>query len=515
MSMHEVEDIIEETVHLIDAAELSNEQKRNYLYNLYQLEYYFDTSYTQFRVMEILLKYQYVYKLPLNTHPDFKKKGFEFDKDRGWVKSVDQQYSVYAQKEDDTIFLYGNAGSVIWQHWVDAGILTGNDKTAPAKLSVPATILTFMQLAATQQDKQLMDRWYALFVNCCLDFTFSEKESVPKSFAELVKDTSILSIRELAQQFELGKKRRKEDDEDLCLLPATKNEKELASTADELYKVMFFLDLKKDLSALLTAYKKASKPVENPEGKIAAIKAAVESVLPAEWIYAGETKVSDQTRRWLWYTDKKDAHGTHRVFLSIEYSSELKMIYPVVAIQHALILKWQQRQPDDILAHLHLKTALSTMLPEEIVVQSKLINGLGGWMYNIKKSDKILQTTLNHLREHLLSGIETYYTFVTKEFPDTWFARDSDEMVTAFSNYPIPEYLLFDSLYYIPLFFSYHYQDKGDKKKAKQYLEQAASLSEQARKRKPDHFLQPFFNAVNAGENPPLPLIFNIYQLEG
>lgn len=514
MSMHEVEDIIEETVHLIDATVSTDAQKRSYLYNLYQLEYYFDTSYTQFRVMGILLKYHYVYKLPLNAHPDFKKKGFTYDEDGGWIQSVDQEYSVYAKKEEDGIFLYGNAGSAIWQHWVDAGTLTGNDKTAPEKLSVPATILTFMQLAATQQNKQLLEGWYALFVNSCLGFTFGENEGIPKNFAVLVKDKTILDIRELAQQFELGKKRRKEDDEDLCILPATKSEKELADTPDELYRVLFFLDLKKELPALVTAYKKASKPVENPESKIAAIKTAIESVLSDEWIYVGETKVSDQTR-WLWYTDKQDAHGTHRVFLSIEYSSGLNMIYPVAAIQHALILKWQQRQPDDVLKHLHLKTALSTMLPEEIVAQSKLINGFGGWMYNIKKSDKILQTTLNHLTAHLLSGIETYYEFVTKEFPDTWFDRDVDEMMAAFSDYPMPEYLLFDTLYYIPLLFSYHYKDKGDKMKAQQYLEQAASMSEQARKRKPDHFLQPFFEAVDAGENPALPLIFNLYQLEG
>lgn len=170
MSMHEIEDIIEETVHLIDNADLPATNKRDHLYNLYKLEYYFDTSYTHFRVIDILLKYKYVYRLPLETHPEYKKATpvldiAEIDEYGGWVKSPTEEFNVYGKKEEGKIFLYGDAGSAIWEAWVNAGVLTGDNAIAPARSTVPATVLAILQLAEAKKNKTLLNEWYAFFAN--------------------------------------------------------------------------------------------------------------------------------------------------------------------------------------------------------------------------------------------------------------------------------------------------------------------------------------------------------------
>lgn len=518
MSMHEVEDILEETTHLIDKANLSSEQKREYLYNLYQLEYFYDTSYTRFRVMDILLKYDYVYKLPLTTHPDHKSDPSFVtrqvaDEAHGWIRSRDESYSVYAQKEGDAVLLYGDSGSAIWQQWVKNGVLQGRDAVAPGKLTVAETVLAFMQLATTQNDAMIMEQWYALFVNSVLDYTFGEKEGIPKKFPDLTGDPAIVAIRKMAQENGLGKKRKKADDESYVILPGLKHEKDLAKTADEEYRVLFLLDLKKQLSSLLTAYAKAGKPVENPDGKIANVKKAVDAVLPASrWHFAGEKMVSDRVQ-WLWYMDKEDRHGMHRLFVQVEYNADLKMIYAVLAFSHALIRTWQQRQPDSKIGHTHFNYVLGGLLPEEETQKNKLINRFGGWKYDIKKTEKVLQKSLDDFTENLLKGIDLYFDFITNEFPEVWFTRDAAKMIETFEGFEIPKHVLLDSRYYIPLLFYFYYTDKGDTGKAGEYMKQAQELGESCKKMQRDDYLQPFFDAYNTGRQPPLPLLFHSYLI--
>ncbi len=518
MSMHEIEDILEDTVHLIGKANLSQEQKREYLYNLYQLEYFYDTSYTRFRVMDILLKYDYVYRLPLTTHPDYESNtSFVTQQiageDGGWIRSPDDSYSVYARKEGDGIFLYGNSGSAIWQRWVENGVLRDKDAAAPGKRSIVEAVLLFMQMGAEKNDTVMMERWYALFVNSILNYTFSEGEGIPKKFPDLISNPTIVAVRTLARENGLGKKRKKTGDENHVMLPGIKTEKELAKTPDEVYRVIFFLDLKKQLSSLLTAYKKDSISIENPEGKIANVRKIVDTVLSAPgWTFAGETIVSERTQ-WLWYTDKEDKHGVQRLFVQVEYHADLKIIYPLLAFKHALILKWQQRQPDNKVGHTDFNYPLSSVLPGEETEKNKFIDGLGGWKYDIKKTEKVLQKSLDDFAENLLKGIDMYFDFISKEFPETWFTRDAAEMIETFEGFEIPKYVLLDSRYYIPLLFYFYYTDKGDAQKANEYMKQAQELGEQCKKMQRDDYLQPFFDAYNAGKQPPLPLIFHSHLI--
>lgn len=80
MSMYEVEDLIENTIHLIDKTDFSPDKKRNFIWNLYELQGEFDCSFTHFRVMNILKKYNYVQDFKLTEFPIYSEYPEFFDK---------------------------------------------------------------------------------------------------------------------------------------------------------------------------------------------------------------------------------------------------------------------------------------------------------------------------------------------------------------------------------------------------------------------------------------------------
>ncbi|MDV0446418.1 hypothetical protein MsAg5_02510 [Methanosarcinaceae archaeon Ag5] len=79
MSMHDIEAVVECSVYCIDDSDLSLEEKRDLLYNLYNFQAQWDTGYTHFRVKDILLKYNYLFALPIEKHPDYAARKEEFD----------------------------------------------------------------------------------------------------------------------------------------------------------------------------------------------------------------------------------------------------------------------------------------------------------------------------------------------------------------------------------------------------------------------------------------------------
>lgn len=509
MSMHEIEDIIEETVHLINNADLPPTKKRDHLYNLYKLEYYFDTSYTHFRVIDILLKYKYVYRLPLETHPEYKKATSvldiaEIDEYGGWVKSPTEEFNVYGKKEEGEIFLYGDAGSAIWEAWVNAGVLAGDNAIAPARSTVPETVLAILQLAEAKKNKTLLNEWYAFFANGVLEFYFGENENVSKDFIALSSDPVIIAVRNIAQQNELGKKRKKNGEEAFLLLPSLLNEVRLTNTTDAEYRAKLFLDLKKDLPSLISAYKKSSISASDVEIKVSNIKKAIQDDFPG-WHFISEEGNAIDKIKWQWYNDGTDKYGTHRLFILVEYDADLKIVVATLAFQHALILKWQQRKLDDKLSHTHFNYNLVGFLPDEETEKNKLISNYGGWKYDVKKSEKVLAKSLQDFTSCLKKGTEAYFEFVTSEFPDTYFTRNADEMIEEFEGFYISKNVLVDSRYYIPLLFYFYFNDKGDKVKSTVYIQRAKELGEQCKKMQRDDFLQPFFDAYNAGKNPALP----------
>lgn len=73
MSYHAVENLVEGSVYLVENAGLSKQEKRNLFFNLYRLQNLFDTSYTVLRCFSILANNNFIQKLPIEEHPDFRK----------------------------------------------------------------------------------------------------------------------------------------------------------------------------------------------------------------------------------------------------------------------------------------------------------------------------------------------------------------------------------------------------------------------------------------------------------
>lgn len=194
MSLHELESLVEDSTYLIDKSRGRKRTKRNKLSNLYRFESMYDTSYTHFRCIDILLKYGMTYRIPLAQHPDFALHQAEFDQ---WI--AQKQYwlpaeiahpdeaSVYYNEEDQMV--YFDAGSAFWQRLSDLGQDFGEK---PEQWAVGRTITEMMKLAVDAENSELFSQWLAVA-------TFSlaiERDLDQEAF---FKDKNVKSIRKLAQ----------------------------------------------------------------------------------------------------------------------------------------------------------------------------------------------------------------------------------------------------------------------------------------------------------------------------
>lgn len=71
MSMWEIESLIENSINLVGQTEETNEKKIKLIGNLYALQKQFDCSFTNFRVMDVLLKTGYTKTVPYTEYPDY------------------------------------------------------------------------------------------------------------------------------------------------------------------------------------------------------------------------------------------------------------------------------------------------------------------------------------------------------------------------------------------------------------------------------------------------------------
>ena len=72
MSMWEFESLVEEAIKLVDKIDTTNEKKVQLIGNLYAIQEQYDCSFTNFRVMPILLKTGYTKTIDYTEHPDYK-----------------------------------------------------------------------------------------------------------------------------------------------------------------------------------------------------------------------------------------------------------------------------------------------------------------------------------------------------------------------------------------------------------------------------------------------------------
>ena len=121
MSMWEIEALIENSINLAGEIDETNEKKIKLIGNLYALQKQFDCSFTNFRVMDVLLKTGYTKTIPYTEYPDYpgneaffeeliQKKHIEFiyrDIKEEW--SEENEMVAYWEKESRLIYIdYGS-----------------------------------------------------------------------------------------------------------------------------------------------------------------------------------------------------------------------------------------------------------------------------------------------------------------------------------------------------------------------------------------------------------------------
>lgn len=118
MSMWEIESLVEEAICLVDKIDTTNEKKMQLIGNLYALQEQYDCSFTNFRLMSILLKTGYTKTIDYTEHPDYKgneaifeellkKKDTEFiyrDIKKKWHRSTNEVVG-YLDPEEKKIYI--------------------------------------------------------------------------------------------------------------------------------------------------------------------------------------------------------------------------------------------------------------------------------------------------------------------------------------------------------------------------------------------------------------------------
>lgn len=177
MSMHEIESLVELSVYCLHESQDDSLDRRSLFYSLYDLQSQFDTGFTHFRVMDLLIQHHFVYTFPITAHPAYTQHQAFFD-----TLAATQKFSfIYTQPEAEwdeesnpvagyanydhqqqTYILYCDAGSSLWEGMVANGTLQGADAVAPKKTDVFTLALCIAKAAAQQQNKDLLNSWYLL-----------------------------------------------------------------------------------------------------------------------------------------------------------------------------------------------------------------------------------------------------------------------------------------------------------------------------------------------------------------
>ena len=212
MSIHELEDLVEMSVRVLDSCQSdATSDRRSMFYHLYDFQGKWDTGFTHFRVMDILIAHRFVYQMDMTAHPDYAKYQIPLDqivedsKQSSRLNAVKfmrldpsndpdskalSQMSIKERKDfhlnnpyagyyRDPL-LYADAGSPLWKRLVEVGQLTGADAEAPnPQLTLIDIANQIIQCAEKQQNYDVMVYWYALLPYHLMNNEISQQTITP------------------------------------------------------------------------------------------------------------------------------------------------------------------------------------------------------------------------------------------------------------------------------------------------------------------------------------------------
>lgn len=182
MSMHEFEDLVEASVRtLARSTRHSRNELRALYWNLYEFEALWDTGFTQFRVLDLLMAAHYTYRFDLSEHPYYQRFADFFQGLNTFsFLNVHPKEKWNAEKNPvagycEPPYLYCDVNSPLWYHFVQQGVLTGEDALFVERQDPLDLASTVVEDAFIQQNFGLIAEWYTLLAPYLLS-TFDEKD---------------------------------------------------------------------------------------------------------------------------------------------------------------------------------------------------------------------------------------------------------------------------------------------------------------------------------------------------
>jgi hypothetical protein len=195
--MWEVEALIEEAVKLIDKSEFSVSEKRNLIWNAYEVQGYFDCSFTHFRVIEILIKYEYVQQYEVNVFPLAKKHPEYFEgltkKKFEWINQIPTEK--WSGDENPSIAYWNQKYNSIF---VDFGTeyYTIHPKDKELKYEPLAFAKLIIEEGSRQKNRDIVYDWSAFMLFYLMPY-FASEESI-----DVLKTNYFVEVRKHFKNFD-------------------------------------------------------------------------------------------------------------------------------------------------------------------------------------------------------------------------------------------------------------------------------------------------------------------------
>ncbi|WP_209402919.1 hypothetical protein [Pseudozobellia sp. WGM2] len=177
MSMWEIEALMEKTVRLIDKSEFKSNEKRNLIWNTYNLQNQFDCSFTHFRLIEILKNNEYVQQYDISDFPLTNGyKDFFFDlvnKDFEWIRQIPtEDWS----ENNEEIAYWDKASNKIFVDFA-SDFYTLNKGEFSKEYDPLHFGLIIIKEGGRQNDKSIVYEWASFLVNYLLAWFPSNKST--------------------------------------------------------------------------------------------------------------------------------------------------------------------------------------------------------------------------------------------------------------------------------------------------------------------------------------------------
>lgn len=471
MSQHAIEDLVEDSIRLVDACALPKADKQAWVHGLLRVQALYDTSLTWFRMDEILIGLDV---LSRTAAPP------ETEAVDGWQTGEDE--TGYLRVDENGAFVYRLL-----------------DETSPVPL--PGVFVETMQLAFDNKAFPLVHDWYGLLVNGWWDGTLDTSLGFPDGFESLVADANMKRARSLADRTARRVDPDPDRDEDLTV-PDLQEALSLAADPEQEACLRYLLSPGSSAATLRRDF--AMAMARKARGNDFIIDRLEQAFSRLGW-----TRVPDtDTDRWLWILDVDG----HRRFAHFQLHPELKLLMCELGIEHALMLRWQQRTASTEFHNVHFYRIGTVFLPEELG-QGKRIHAFGGWKFDIAGSERTLEATLKQIESAIPMMVQAYFDFIDDTFQERYFRTTPDQLLSVLLDGEIiPEDVLFDSPQAVLLAFAMHARDRGNLTLADDCVRKLEKrMQDRPRKSAYDiQYVEPFVRRWQSGDrNAPMPPVLH------